>query len=387
VSKAKTGSKELKAVSRGKAPKKYLSQTDVPAWSLEQAIRIPRAVMDEHAGKPTRPIDVALAMNLQPSTGAFRMLCGAAIAYGLTDGGYNAETIAITDLGKRVISQTMDDPSGLAARREAILRPRVIREFLTKYDGARMPREEVALKVLDGLGVPQDAAQRAYQLILEVATSAYVFKEINGVQYVDLHHAAKSASLSSSDEQADEAGEMEYTSDTRTGLPELPGNQAKLAASASSVVDDPKERKVFVSHGKKRDLVPQLKEFLEIAEFEPVVSVERESVSKPIPEKVMDHMRSCGAAIIHVDGDREVTNDKGEKEVLLNENVLIEIGAALALYRRRFILLVQNGARLPSNLQGLFEVRYHGDKMDAESALRLLKSLRDLKNEPITRIS
>jgi hypothetical protein len=68
-------------------------------------------------------------------------------------------------------------------------------------------------------------------------------------------------------------------------------------------------------------------------------------------------------------------------------NVLIEIGAALALYRRRFILLVQNGAKLPSNLQGLFEVRYDGEKMDAEAALRLLKSLKDLKNQPVTRIA
>ncbi len=134
-------------------------------------------------------------------------------------------------------------------------------------------------------------------------------------------------------------------------------------------------------------MVPQPKEFLEIAEFEPVVSVERESLSKPVPEKVMDDMRACGAAIIHVDGDRELTNGKGEKEMLVNENVLIETGAALALYRRRFILLVQDGAKLPSNLQGLFEVRYHGDKMDAEAALRLLKSLKDLKNEPMTRIS
>jgi predicted nucleotide-binding protein len=180
---------------------------------------------------------------------------------------------------------------------------------------------------------------------------------------------------------------MDYAVDAQDELPGLQAKPTKLEGPASGVVDDQKERKVFVSHGKKRDLVPQLKEFLEIAEFEPVVSVERESVSKPVPEKVMDDMRSCSAAIIHVDGDREVTNDKGEKETLLNENVLIEIGAALALYRRRFILLVQNGAKLPSNLQGLFEVRYEGEKMDAEAALRLLKSLKDLKNQPITRIA
>jgi len=364
--------------------RKYLSQTDVPAWSLDQAIRIPRAIADEHASRPTRPIDVALAMKMQPSTGGFRTLCGAAIAYGLTDGGYNADTISITDLGRRIIGEPVDDPDGLAARREATLRPRVIREFLTRYDGARMPREDVAINMLVGLGVQRDTTKCAFDLIVEAAKGARFFKEINGALYIDLHHTpgvTKAEVIEREDkdsppELGDRSGEPVESPVKPPGPPNVGQMEAK----------DPKDNRVFVSHGKKRDLVPQLKEFLEMVDFEPVVSVERESVSKPVTDKVMDDMRLCSAAIIHVDGDREVTNSKGEKETLLNENVLIEIGAALALYRKRFILLVQDGAKLPSNLQGLFEVRYEGSKMDAEAALRLLRSLKDLKNQPVTRI-
>ena len=365
--------------------RKYLSQADVPAWSLDQAIRIPRAIADEHAGRPTRPIDVAHAMNVQPSTGGFRTLCGAAIAYGLTDGGYNADIISITDLGKRIITRPIDDPDGLTARREATLKPRVVREFLTKYDGSKMPREDVALNVLAGLGVPADSTKRAFDLVVEAAKSARFFKEINNVQYVDLHHTPGAVKPDQHDGPEEEPSAMEYSAEQPAELPEaLP---ARIKGALTNPLIDPKDKRVFVSHGKKQDLVPQLKEFLEIAEFEPVVSVERESVSKPVPEKVTGRHAVVQRWIIHVDGDREVTNDKGEKEVLLNENVLIEIGAALALYRRRFILLVQDGAKLPSNLQGLFEVRYQGDKMDAEAALRLLKSLKDLKNQPVIRIA
>jgi len=76
-----------------------LSQTDVPAHTLEQALRVPRAIVDEHAGKATKPLDVAHAMKVQPGSGPFRMLCGAAIAYGLTEGGYNADVVTVTDLG------------------------------------------------------------------------------------------------------------------------------------------------------------------------------------------------------------------------------------------------------------------------------------------------
>lgn len=45
-------------------------------------------------------------------------------------------------------------------------------------------------------------------------------------------------------------------------------------------------------------------------------------------------------------------------------NVLIEIGAAIVLYKRNFILLVEHGVVLLSNLQGLYEVRYDGGKLD-----------------------
>jgi hypothetical protein len=57
---------------------------------------------------------------------------------------------------------------------------------------------------------------------------------------------------------------------------------------------------VFVTHGKDRALVGPIKRLLGYGELEPVVSVERSSVSKPVPEKVMDDMRLAGAAIIFV---------------------------------------------------------------------------------------
>jgi predicted nucleotide-binding protein len=55
----------------------------------------------------------------------------------------------------------------------------------------------------------------------------------------------------------------------------------------------------------------------------------------------------------------------------------------MALYGRRFILLVQQGVQLPSNLQGLYEVRYTGDKLDADVTLKLLDAIQDIENNPL----
>jgi predicted nucleotide-binding protein len=152
---------------------------------------------------------------------------------------------------------------------------------------------------------------------------------------------------------------------------------------APATVEPALSRRVYITHGKSRAFIDPLKELLAFGELEPVVSVERETVSQPVPDKVIGDMRTCSAAIIHVDEDRRMLDNEGHPHPVLNENVLVEIGAALALYGKRFILLVKSGVELPSNLQGLYQVRYDGDKLDGEATIRLLKAINDIKNHPL----
>ena len=113
--------------------------------------------------------------------------------------------------------------------------------------------------------------------------------------------------------------------------------------------------------------------------FVPVVAEEHETTSKPVPEKVLDDMRSCCAGIIHVASEEELLDKTGAVHHRINENVLIEIGAAMALYGNNFILLVQRDVHLPSNLQGLYKCFYEGDKLDYEATMKLLKAFSEFK--------
>lgn len=379
-------SKQRKSTEDEKPKRKYLSQTDVPSVSLDQALRVPQAIANEYGSKAVRPLDLARALKVQPTSGPFRTLCGASIAYGLTEGGYNAPEIALTQVGKRIIKPTSEGDD-VIARREAMLHPRVIHEFLRRYNGSRFPRQDIAENVLETLGVPREATGRVLSTIIEGAQNAGFLKDINNVSYVDLK-----IECPSDDEQTD----MADASDGRAQRGQEPiqvspppqpeenmGSAAPGGTTASAIQTGMRQKRVFVTHGKNRGLVPQLKELLAFGEFDPVVSVERESVSKPVPDKVMDDMRSCGAAIIHVDADREVITLEGEHDIMLNGNMLIEIGAAMALFGRRFILLVQDGIRLPTNLQGLYEVRYKGEQLDGDATLRLLKAFNEFKTYPI----
>jgi hypothetical protein len=317
------------AIPTGK--RSYLKQSDVPGASLEEALRIPEAILDHYAGKPTAPLYVAKALNVDPKGSQLRVLSGASIAFGLAEGGAQAATMVVTDLAKRILRPKMEGMD-IQARREAVLQPRVFGDFLRQYDGHPFPRQDIAMNVLEEMGVPRDKAPQILERIDASARTVGFLEEIRGKSYVSLNGAASQSPAPMSEGQettrADqtEAAHTEVDSSVTEGQqqslppPRIPAAkvsepvpvQTPSTALATAIADDARRRKVFVTHGKNRELVEPIKRLLEFGELVPVVSVERQSVSKPVPEKVMDDMRMCGAAIIHVDADRALVDTEGE---------------------------------------------------------------------------
>ncbi len=360
----------------------YLKQSDVPSASLEEAMRIPQAVMDHYGGKAVAPIQVAKALNMAPNGSQIQVLSGASIAFPrLIEGGAQASSITVTDLAKRIL-RPKEEGADLAAKREAVLRPRVFSEFLRQYDGSPLPRTDIGQNVLEDMGVPRDRTSEVFERILSSAETVGFLDEIKGKQYVTLHGTVEGEGKNVVDLVSVESvlppGGHDGPRPSSHVEPTIAGRKSSPLAVA--IIDDERRRRVFITHGKNRVLVDPIKKLLEYGELDPVVSVDRQSVSKPVPEKVMDDMRSCGAAIIHVDVEQTVTDKDGTDHVFLNPNVLIEIGAAMAFYGRRFILLVREGVKLPSNLQGLYEVRYSGETLDASATIKMLDAIKDIKN-------
>jgi predicted nucleotide-binding protein len=346
----------------------------VPSYSISEALRVPNALRDEYGKQPTRPLMVAAALNMSPTGGTFRMITGAAVAYGLTDGAAQGDSIGLTSLGKRAVAPTHEGDDR-AALREAVLQPRVVREFLEKYDGSKVPSRAIAMNVLEEMNVPGEVTERALDMILENARVAGFLQDINGQEYVNLTGASAGGSQLIPEQPEDPPTDPVIPFTPLEDQIRTPAPIVNLGTTNSVATN----KRVFVSHGKNSDIVNQIKELLTFGGWEPIVSVEKESVSKPVPDKVMDDMRSCGAGIVHVGSESLLLDKDGHEVKVLNENVLIEIGGAMALYKRNFILLVEKGVTLPSNLQGLYEVRYEGDKLDYESTMKLLKAFNDFK--------
>jgi predicted nucleotide-binding protein len=357
----------------------YMSQEDIPAYDLNEALLVAKALLQEYGGDPATPLDVAAAMDLTPTSGKFRMLCGASIAYGLTSGGYNAAQISPTDLARQIV-EPQEEGADLAGRREAVMKPRILREFLSKYSGSPLPREDIGMNVLKSMNVPADRTKQVLEMVIKSADSVGFLQTIKDRKYVNL------GGIKPPEQAVDSPREDEPSASPQTQLKELvktvhePEPTAVAQESRrSSAQSDARLRRVFITHGKNTSFIEPIKELLGFGELIPVVSVQKESVAQPIPDKVMNDMRGCGAAIIHVDGEMKLLDSDAKEHTVINSNVLIEIGAAMALYGRRFILLVRDGVKLPSNLQGLYEVRYQGDALDGAVTIRLLKAINEMK--------
>lgn len=358
-----------------------LSQKDVPSMSLDKSLAVAKAIVDNYASKPASPLQVARALNVTPTSGPFRMLCGASVAYGLTKGGYNVDQIELLPLGKRILKPTTENDD-LRAKVEAFSRPRVINEFINKYNGSPIPRKDIAKNVLEEMGMPLDKAEYVLEMIIEQGEALGIITTLKNKKYVEIPTNLEELEPQSENEQTDEDFEDEYIE----GGDEFDTDNQDEEPIVDQQVDEDKSKKlkrVFVTHGKNRGFIEPIKKLLKFGELEAMVSVEKTSVSVPVPDKVMNDMRSCGAAIIHVEDEMKLLDKDAKEHLILNPNVLIEIGAAMALFGRRFILLVKNGVKLPSNLQGLFEVRYDGDTLDGDATIRLLEAINDIKNQKL----
>lgn len=279
----------------------------------------------------------------------------------------------------------MEEGTDLDAKIEAFLRPRIVSEFVSKYDGSQLPREDIAMNVLENFGVPRSRAGDVLSDILDGAGRLGLITEIKGKKYLNLGARADVGQAETREKPIDAEVDVGALGAAIGAIDAVEQNRfADVQASKATEAQRHRARRVFITHGKNKDFIEPIKRLLNFGEMEPVVSVEQQSVSQPVPDKVMGDMRSCGAAIIHVDGELELLDKEANSHVILNPNVLIEIGAAMALYGRRFILLVRNGVKLPSNLQGLYEVRYSGEALDGEATIRLLEAIRQLKEVPLT---
>ena len=156
----KTSAKKKETLAKADSKRVYFRQSDFPQTTLQEAQKIAAALVNDFGGKEGSPPDIALAAKISPTSSVWYTITGSSIAYGLTEGGVNAAVIKLTELGRKLVAPESEGED-VVARREAILRPRICRDFFEKYKRAKFPSDQIAENVLRSLGIPQDRLKTA----------------------------------------------------------------------------------------------------------------------------------------------------------------------------------------------------------------------------------
>ena len=255
-----------------------VSQTEFPNITLEQAMRIAQAIWDNFAGKGAAPHNIAMAIDLSPTSGGWRNLCGSSIAYGLTEGGYNANQITLTELGRRIVAPIKEGDDE-AARVDAVLQPRLEREFFQKYNKAKLPKDEIGQNVLVSMGLPKERVVQAFNILKENGAFTGIIRETKTGPFVVVDEP-----LPGADGQAPIVADEDPSNDGEAFHDAGPG-RSELPASVVPKPGGPKQ--LFVAHGKNHKPLEDLKKILNEFKIPYKVAIDEPNKGRPISGKVV----------------------------------------------------------------------------------------------------
>lgn len=340
--------------------KKGLPNRNYPSLGLADALEIPQAIQDHASGMPTSKLDLAEFVGRSPAASQLRERLLASRAYGLTEGGVNAEEFSLTPLGDEATG--VDEVARQAALKEAVLNIEPFRAFLLTYDGKKVP-STAALKTFlsKEAGVPEAWEEHAAERVIEDGKFAGLLRNLRGALYVDLTSGGPTPQRRAHSAEDDDEPEME-----ETRLEDGPDFTRRRVIPDDAVTTAGQfPMKVFIAHGKNRKPVEQLKSMLDQFKVKYAVAVDAPHQGRPISAKVAELMREqCSSAIFIFTADERFlreANGSTEEVWRPSENVVYELGAASVLYDRRIVIFKEKGVTFPSDFSDLGYIEFEKD--------------------------
>jgi hypothetical protein len=212
---AKTAKKVPSAAAKKKAaqaakqqPKSHvqISSDQLPRKSLEQALRIPRALREVHGGGPVAWPELAKAAGLGLSQ-SNKYYLWAAQAYGLIDK-EDGGMFTLSETGRKILAPTRDGEDREAIIK-AVLTPIALSRFFTDYNGSPFPSDGHLGNILEvRYSIPRDRLSEAAALLKDNGIYSGVLQPSAGDTYsvrLDASVPNAATSRSASSEVSDDA--------------------------------------------------------------------------------------------------------------------------------------------------------------------------------------
>ncbi len=188
--------------------------SNYPRHTIDKALRLPRAIIEQNAGKDTTDSDAASYIGITNIRGAFNVEIGSALKYGLLErpsSGY----IKPTELAKQILRpQSPDDE--LKGLRTAILNAPIISDVYKHYRGENLPdRKFFENALIDTFKIPVEKLSEFIEIFTASLEQAKLIEQLGDKQRIidisseanspivdtqsELRKLSKAAAVSSSD--------------------------------------------------------------------------------------------------------------------------------------------------------------------------------------------
>jgi hypothetical protein len=149
-----------------------------PRHSVSKASRIPRAVLEQNAGRPCSDREALKFAGLSYN-GPSRVELSSSIKYGLlsrTDTG----TVGVTDLAKRILRPQKPNDA-IDGTRQAVLKAPGVSDVYTHYRGENVPDDEFFRNALvDTFGLPRDKVDEFKAVFFDDLQDAQLIEDVDG---------------------------------------------------------------------------------------------------------------------------------------------------------------------------------------------------------------
>ena len=150
--------------------------SDYPRHPVQKALRIPRAILEQNAGKPCSDRDAARFSGIGYD-GPFAVELSSAIKYGFLSRP-KPGTVELTDLAKKVL-RPQNPTDALEGLRQAVLNAPKVADVYKYYRGENIPDEPFFGNVLtDSFGIPQEKHDEFKSVF---------FESLEDARLVDVH--------------------------------------------------------------------------------------------------------------------------------------------------------------------------------------------------------
>lgn len=331
-----------------------------PRHTLQEALSVAKAIQDKNNGNPMKSVFLAQSLDMSPTSTNFRDITSSAFKYGLTQGTWNVDKIALTPLGNALTKPT-DPKKEVKDRQEAAMKIELYKSVFEHYRNGKYPSsgDSYFKNVLeDTFKVPREYIDECIEILENNGRFASILTETKGGLFVVFSEEPIQKPTPISPEVGEEEKPLEPQ------IPEIP-----KSAPAPPIINQ-----IFIVHGK--DILPleQLKKILQEFKIPFKVAIDEPHVGRPISQKVSELMKSCTSAIIIFTADEEYADTKGNKFYRPSDNTVYELGAASILYGDKIVILKEEGVSLASDFSDLGHITFKKDELDAKS-MQLIKEL------------